>query len=253
MRVPSWRMVPVLVMMAAGLPLCQPPTLGFVEYPTTFKVQLPYDLPLESRFSDTGGMYSTRIYPNDKPFEKGNTTDPRTEMRWETWKNQAVDNMWEADVMYEPGTVHSCIMQVKNNTSGEAVYLRVMAGGDLYWLGAGKTVLKAYYGKWFNLKASFNPSSATAKVWINDVLVHTQRYNNSRDWYFKNGTYGAEGGVAVAHFKNIKHRIYSPLTASAGSLARPESRAIPAWRRAGATLMPWPTGWKAPVDLGAGS
>lgn len=199
------------LLLAAGV-RAQSPTTGFAEYAGHFKVQKPYDLPLDSRFSDSGGMYTAWVYPNDKPFEQGNTTEPRTEMRWDTWTNQNVDNMWEADVMYESGCARTCIMQVKSNTSGEAVYMRVLAGGDLTWLGTSSpTLLKGYYGKWFNLKAAFNPATATARVWIDDQLKYTHRYNNARDWYFKNGTYTVEGtGPARAHFKNIKLRVYAP-------------------------------------------
>lgn len=206
--------------MAGSMPaLAQHPLTGFVEYQTTYKVQKPYDLPLEHRFSESEGVYTTKIYPNDKSFQQGNTTEPRTEMRWETWKDQTTDNLFAADVMYESGCARTCIMQVKSNTAGEPVYLRVLDGGDLMWLGAGPTILRDYYGKWFNLKAAFNPATRTAKVWINDELKHTHRYNNARDWYFKNGTYTVEGaGPAVAHFKNVKHYLYDPKRAGETSV-----------------------------------
>ena len=215
---------------AFALPALAQPTRGFVEYQSTFKVQKPYDIPVEQRFSDTGGMYTTKVYPNDNPFEKGNTTEPRTEMRWETWTDQTIDHMYEADVMYESKCNRTCIMQVKSNTAGEAVYLRVLDGGDLIWLGAGATILKGYYGKWFNLKASFNPASRVAKVWIDDQLKYQHSYSSSKDWYFKNGTYTVEGsGPAVAHFKNIKHRYYDPSHAETGIRIAPKREAAPAF------------------------
>jgi hypothetical protein len=207
------RLLPVVAFAAASA-LAQSPTQGFIEYPGHFKVQSPYNIPVAQRFSDTGGMYTTMVYPNDKPFEQGNPTEPRTEMRWDTWSDETVEHMYEADVMYESGCSKTCIMQVKSNTRGEAVYLRVLKGGDLIWLGNGATILKSYYNKWFNLKVAFNPKTSVGRVWIDDKLIHTNGYGSSKDWYFKNGTYTVESpGPAVAHFKNIKHRVFDPAAA----------------------------------------
>ena len=203
---------PILAIVLLALPAAaQIPTAGFVQYASTFNVQRPYDLPVSARFSDTGGMYTTWVYPKDKPHVLNNTTAPRTEMRWETWTNQGIDHMWEADVMYESHCNKTCIMQVKNTVAGEAIYLRVVDGGDLIWLGTNSIILRGYYGKWFNLKSAFNPATGIARVWVDDKLIATNNRGKGGSWYFKNGTYTVEGiGPAVAHFKNIKLRVYSP-------------------------------------------
>jgi hypothetical protein len=213
---------PILSLALAALPVCaQSPTFGFAVYSDTFKVQKPYDIPVEERFSDTGGMYTTKVLHGDKPFEKGNTTQPRTEMRWTTWSNQNQEHMFEADVMYESGCLKTCIFQVKSNTSGEAVYLRVIENGDLLWLGNGAIVRKGGYGVWFNLKAAYNPASHVSRVWINDELKQTGRYSGG-GWYFKNGCYTVDApGPAVAHFKNIKHRIPGVSSSVFNTIAAP--------------------------------
>src|SRR5262245_39065517 len=101
------RLLPALVLGAAFTVVvparAEDPTLGFVEYPDTFKVQSPYDLPTADRYDFTDGVHTCWIKSGDKPFEKGNTTSGRTEMRWNTWANQDVEHMWEADMMFEAG------------------------------------------------------------------------------------------------------------------------------------------------------
>lgn len=183
------------------------PTAGFMDYTSDYKVQRPYDIPVDQRFSDSAGVFTTRVFPGDKPFEKGNPTEPRTEMRWETWTDQKAEHMFEADVMYEDGCARTCIHQVKSNVSGEALYLRVLDGGDLIVLNDGATIVRQGYGKWFNLKTAYNPSTGLARIWIDNQLKHSY-HSSGKDWYFKNGTYTVEGqGPAVAHFKNIQLRV----------------------------------------------
>jgi hypothetical protein len=199
--------------LAAGSPLrAQGLTDGWSQYQDTYEVQKPYNLPVSDRFSDSGGIYSCWILPNDKPFKTGTPTGPRTEMRWTTWKDQKIEHMFEADVMYDPGTNHTCIFQVKSNSSGEAVYLQVATNGDLRQ-STGTPFLKDYAGKWFNLKATYNPATGGGKVWIDDVQKWSGSHSNSSDWYFKNGTYNngmTSGTVSKSHYKNVKFWIHVP-------------------------------------------
>src|SRR3954462_11539940 len=90
--------------LVGGGALAQLPTDGWSQYTDTFVVQKPYNLTESDRFSDSGGVYTCWILPNDKPFKTDTPTGPRTEMRWSTWADQKIEHMFEADVMYEPGT-----------------------------------------------------------------------------------------------------------------------------------------------------
>jgi hypothetical protein len=107
------------------------PTAGLHRYQDSYKVQQPYDLAVADRFSVTAGpTYSAWILKGDKPFSPGSGTGPRTEMRWGNWSD--VEHMWEADVMVDPGTTGTAIMQVKSNDGFEPVYVNVKGNGDLY-------------------------------------------------------------------------------------------------------------------------
>ena len=126
------------------------PTAGLHEYTDTYKVQQPYNLKVSDRFLETNGEYICWVQRGDKPLHPGSGTGPRTEMRWHTdWSR--TEHMWEADVMVEPGTDHTCVMQIKSNTGGEAIYLQVQ-NNNLYNDNNLKTVLLPdCTGKWFHV------------------------------------------------------------------------------------------------------
>jgi hypothetical protein len=239
--------------LVSALPALAQPVAGFKEYTCEFKIQRPYNIPVDERFRDSSGIYTTKVFPSDKPFEPGNTTEPRTEMRWETWTDQKAEHMFEADVMYEDGCARTCIHQVKSNTSGEALYLRVLDGGDLIVLNDGATVVKNGYGTWFHLRTAYNPSNGQARIWINGELKHSF-HSSGRDWYFKNGTYTVEGkGPAVAHFKNIKMQVADNSTTGVAPSLNP-SRAGRSGKAVllggGASILPLGAeGWGSTFDL----
>jgi hypothetical protein len=179
------------------------PTAGFTEYTDTFKVQHPYDLAESDRFTFENGIYTTWVYPTDKPFQQGSATGPRTEMRWsQNWSSG--ERIWEADVMYESPAGQSCIMQVKGNApiGGEAMYLQVN-GGNLR-NSVKPPFLMNSYDKWMNIKTAYNTATRVGRVWIDNCLLYTTTYSEDAEWYFKNGTYGCNTAICRAHFKNIK-------------------------------------------------
>ena len=197
--------------MMAVVPAVAGPTAGFHLIPDSYYVQKPYNLNVSDRFSYSNGIYTCWVFGNDEPFSQGSTTGPRTEMRWNTWPQQTRENMFECDAMFDAGTVHTCIHQIKSNAStggGEANYLQVYTTGTLR-NSVGKVFASGIAGTWFHINSSFNPPTGLHRVWFNGKLVVSGTYNNTaRDWYFKNGTYS--NGIAAtdrswAQFKNIRH------------------------------------------------
>ena len=177
------------------------PTCGLTRYTDTYKVQHPYNLPESARFSVVGGVYSAWILKGDKGFSRGTTTGPRTEMRWLTnWT--AGEHMFDADVMIDPGTEGTAIMQVKSDNNGEPIYL-VVQHGDLYH-GTDTRIGTAVVGHWWHLTVDYNPTVGVAHVWIDNVLVFTRRVPGGRGvYYFKNGVYNINGARSETHWKNI--------------------------------------------------
>jgi FlaG/FlaF family flagellin (archaellin) len=165
----------------------------------SYNVQNRTKVALNQRFTTSGGQFNINVHAGEQ----------RVEMRWDDWSNQKVDNMWEADVLLDKGSTKTAIMQVKSNTDGEPAYIQVFnANGDLRNDADGSAIARGMYGKWFNLKVSFNPSTGVAHIWINDVLVKTRQYKKGgTHWYFKNGAYNnglPSGGVTSVHFRDIK-------------------------------------------------
>lgn len=60
------------------------PTDGFDNIPliqNNFKLQRPYDVPLEERYSFENGTHRLWVYADDKPHDPNSPTQPRTEIR----------------------------------------------------------------------------------------------------------------------------------------------------------------------------
>ena len=179
------------------------PTAGMTEYTDTYKVQFPYTLTESARFSITDGEYNLWIIKGDAPFSEGSTTGARTEMRWsDNWSSG--DHLWEADVLIDPGTSGTCIMQVHVNGPGEAVYIQTR-NNDLY-NSEGTLIATNIVGTWFHLDADYNPTTHVLHAWINNKLVLTTTYVKpaGTQFYFKNGVYNLTGSESETHFKNIE-------------------------------------------------
>ena len=198
------------VILAAGTtttsaaPTATSPTAGLNQYSDTYSVQHPYNLPQSDRFSVTSSQYNAWIQQGDKPFKQGSGTGPRTEMRWHTNWSQT-EHQWQGDVLINAGTNGACVMQVKGDTGGEAIYINTHDNGDIYNSVIKTPLATNMWGKWFQLNADFNPANGTVRVWINGSLVLTTHYSAlaSKVWYFKNGVYNTTAAKAQAHFKDI--------------------------------------------------
>ena len=177
------------------------PTAGLTRYNDTFSVQQPYNLKESDRFSVANGVYSAWILKGDKPLSKGSHTGPRTEMRWaQNWRSG--EHMFDADVLIDPGTVGTAIMQVKSNNKGEPIYLLVQHG-DLYH-GSNAKIASNVIGHWFHLTVDYNPSAGVAHVWIDNLLMFTRKVSGQgAQYYFKNGVYNLNGKRSETHWKNI--------------------------------------------------
>jgi hypothetical protein len=187
---------------SAGTRAAADPTTGWTAVSwnsDSYKVQNWTHAPLKQRFTITNGIYNINVHSGEK----------RVEMRWDDWKNQRRDNMWEADVLIDKGSTNTAIMQIKSNEDGEPIYIMVYnTNGDLRNDSEHAPIATKMYGKWFNLKCSFNPATGIGRVWINNVLVKTRQYRKGGShWYFKNGAYNnglPRGAVTSVHFRNIK-------------------------------------------------
>lgn len=74
----------ILLFSLKNLVCCEDPTFGFSSVPLTqanFKLQKPYDIPLDQRYSYKDGVHRLWVYADDKPHNPNSNTQPRTEIR----------------------------------------------------------------------------------------------------------------------------------------------------------------------------
>ncbi len=163
-----------------------------------FKVQNRTNAPLAQRYTNVGGVITTTVFAGEQ----------RVELRWDSFPNEHTFNQFEADMMFDAGTQHTAIHQIKSNTAHEPVYLQVNTPGTIR-NGVGPTLATGMAGKWFHVNSAYNPATRKFFLWINGSLVSSGTHNNvGFDFYFKNGTYNnglPPGGRSRASFKNIHH------------------------------------------------
>jgi hypothetical protein len=174
------------------------PTAGFTRYNANYKVQNWTHAPLNQRFTITNGVFNINVHSGER----------RVEMAWDRWANQGRAHMWSADVLIDPGSTRTAIMQIKSNSSGEPIYVQVYdTNGDLRNDGGGQ-IARNMYGRWFHMNCSFDPATGVGQIWIDGTLVYTRTYRKGGGgWYFKNGAYnnGLPAGARTSvHFRNIE-------------------------------------------------
>ncbi|HTX22669.1 MAG TPA: polysaccharide lyase family 7 protein [Candidatus Aquilonibacter sp.] len=185
-------------------------TSGWTPDKLDFKIQVPYDQSESNRYSFTDGVYHLWVFNLDKPFAAGNTTLPRSEMRFMP-DYASGQHQFEADMMVPVGTDNVTIMQIHTGNADSRKYgpvalmLQVHHGGSLYQ-GNRTLVFPDIYGKWFHLNVVHDVAARTIKVYINNKLAGTFRDPGAPDYYFKCGVYTCRGGSREMQdfIKNVK-------------------------------------------------
>jgi hypothetical protein len=188
------------------------PTDGWTRTSFTYSWQKPWNLDLGDRHSYSGGVHSMWAYASDEPFQKGSSTDPRTEMRWKVDYTTG-NHMWDADVYLPSGTDGASFVQIlrsvhPSGTPATDIMLNVYDTGGGTVRRYDGTVLKTKaYDTWFNVKIAHQASggTGTVKVYLDDSLVLTVADRGPATRYFKNGVYDHGSGRVEARFRNIAY------------------------------------------------
>jgi hypothetical protein len=195
------------------------PTEGWTEYQDSFNVQHPYNLPTNTRFSITGGVYNFWVFPKDFPHSPdAGGRNPRTEARYGGTADKATGNnfqsgmrMYSVDMLVERNAVGSAIMQIHATDPAVPIGVRIMPSGDMVNNGTltvvqGSTVPGGLIDKWFNYKASLDTATMQVKIYVNNCLKATYTgQRGSGAFYFKNGVYFCKTSQngCFSHYKNI--------------------------------------------------
>ena len=183
------------------------PTAGWTEYKDTFKVQRPYDVPINTRFKLEDGIYTFWIMRGDRRHSPTSSArNPRSEARFSE-NFTTGERMWSADVKLERNLDRSVIMQVHTTATGIGpVYLHVegnrLAGSSIQ----SSDIPGGMFDNWFNMKVAINAATTESKIYINNCLESTQRGTRGDGVnYFKMGVYHCErAALCRDHFKNVR-------------------------------------------------
>ncbi|CAA2972529.1 Hypothetical predicted protein [Olea europaea subsp. europaea] len=181
------------------------PTDGFTLVPLSdgnFVLQKPYNLPLADRYSDASGVRKFWVYTNDKPFQSGSGTRPRTEGL------DYSSGIWQFEgYAYVPkGTSGVTIMQIHGASEGATtLQLRIYDGDMKYY--KFDVVATDLYDKWFRLNVIHDVDEGKITVFINGVKKYVVNDQGPGDLYFKCGVYAAPENSSKymeSRWKNIK-------------------------------------------------
>jgi autotransporter-associated beta strand protein len=202
-RLPFFILVAIL---SAARVWAQPPQplgegIGWAPFPVTFKVQSPTNVPESDRYWATNNIYHTEVFSTDGAFEVGNTTDPRTEQRFEPdYTNggpQSIGEFQYQSMEQAPSNENSyCIFQLhagdaESDAFGSTTFMIFWFTNNngSVWDYSGHEIVGNLGNQWFQVNVDHNLVNHAIKVWINQTLVWTQQDNQAGDFYPKDGCY----------------------------------------------------------------
>lgn len=176
---------------------------GWKPFPIKFSVQSPTNAPQNQRYFVTNAplpTYHCLTYSNDGAFSVGNTTDPRTEQRFDFATSD--NDYTNGEIQYQsfemcPGNENSyCCFQVhtgdaQSGTYGSTTFMIFWFtnyGGSVHDY-SGQTLATNLGGKWFQVNYDHNLVTRQIRVWINGKQVWAQQDNGAGDFYLKDGVY----------------------------------------------------------------
>ncbi|KAK4264814.1 hypothetical protein QN277_025941 [Acacia crassicarpa] len=167
------------------------PTQGFSAVAldsSNFKVQKPYDVAVNQRYSFSNGVHRLWVYSTDKPFTPSSDTLPRTEIR--ITGHDYTSGVWQFEGYgYVPsGTSGVCIMQVfGGSSSATTLQIRVYNASLTYY--RSPVLLQNMYDRWFRLNVIHDVAASNVNVYIDGVLKYNGAGRGQASHYFKFGVY----------------------------------------------------------------
>nr|TKS18326.1 citrate-binding protein-like [Populus alba] len=153
------------------------------------KLEKPYDVPEDQRYSFVDGVHKCWVYSTDKPHTLTSQTKPRTEIAIQGYNYSS--GVWQFEGYgYVPyGTSGVCIMQVFGASAPRPTTLmvRVYNGSLMYY--KGPVLVPNIYDQWFRLNVVHDVDSAKVKVYINGTLKIEADGRGGTSHAFKCGVY----------------------------------------------------------------
>ncbi|THG10136.1 hypothetical protein TEA_007864 [Camellia sinensis var. sinensis] len=147
------------------------PTDGFTNIPLTesnFKLQKPYDIPLEQRYSFQNGVHRLWVYADDKPYDPSSPAQPRTEIRilgldysYGVWQ-------FEGYGFVPNSTFGATIVQIHGATNYTTTIILRIYNWDMRYYSV-DLVDTDLYDKWFRVNLIHDVDKRNLTVFIDGV------------------------------------------------------------------------------------
>ncbi|KAL1831201.1 hypothetical protein ACET3Z_000852 [Daucus carota] len=185
------------------------PTEGFTNIPLTeanFKIQRPYNLPVEARYSFENGVRRMWVYANDKSHSPNSQTQPRTEVR--IMGHDYSSGVWQFEGYgFVPnGTTGPSVVQIHGAThESSTIILRIYDGELRYY--SGDLIASNMYDKWFKVNLIHDVDQGKVTVFIDNQQKFQTKDRGPGDLYFKCGVYAAPKNISYymeSRWRDIK-------------------------------------------------
>lgn len=182
------------------------PTTGWTQSSYTYVIQTPWNLPLSSRYSYSGGEHHFWIYKNDSCQFQGCTTGPRSELRMNNDYTSG-RHQFEGDVYIVSGSDGTDFMQVFGGVTNATSLLLTIhsASGGTIKRYDDETLLTSAYNTWIHVNVQHDADNGKIYVYLNGALKGTFADRGVTTHYFKCGVYNITGSKSETHWKNIKY------------------------------------------------
>ncbi|KAK7283559.1 hypothetical protein RIF29_13147 [Crotalaria pallida] len=182
------------------------PTDGFTLVPLTqanFKLQKPYNIPLDQRYSYKDGVHRFWVYSNDKPYSPDSNTQPRTEIRISGHDYHSGVWQFEGYGYVPKGTSGATIAQIHGASHGATTLILRIYNGDMRYYNT-DLVAKNLYDKWFRLNIIHDVDEGKVSVFIDGEKKFETHDQGPGDLYFKCGVYAAPDNIS--HYMESRWR-----------------------------------------------
>ncbi|MQL85213.1 hypothetical protein Taro_017721 [Colocasia esculenta] len=185
--------VVALQLAPAHMPTCAAdPTDGFTSVPLTeanFVIQKPYNMPLDQRYSFVNGVRRLWVFDDDEPFQAGNPTLPRTEIRFTGYDYSSGVWQFEGYGYVPEGTTGTSIVQIHRDTNGATEMMLRVYNGELRNYRTA-VVATNVYDRWMRINVIHNADTGEVRVFIDGVQgLQVVSDKGPATFYFKCGVY----------------------------------------------------------------
>ncbi|XP_074372058.1 citrate-binding protein-like [Apium graveolens] len=184
------------------------PTVGFTSLPldqSNFKIQRPYNVPVDKRYSFVDGVHKMWVYKTDKPHSPHSHTNPRTEIRIQGYDFSSGVWQFEGHGYVPKVTSGASIMQIFGGSPHATTLMLWTYDGTLAYY-RNPVLVRNIYSRWFRLNVIYDVDANKVQVYIDGDLKLETTGRGGISHFFKFGVYAQDDDshYMESRWKNIK-------------------------------------------------